>query len=124
MHQFKMVLKLFAHACLLHIVACLFFCLQSASKLVPLGTTMVAAGPVVICDGCPMIPVRSPCGAIDGRQIARVTDSKASEAMVATPCGNLDQGSSVDVEAKNIVLPAGVPSRSHGEKDSCGTKKA
>ena len=26
----------------------------------------------------------------------------------------------VDVEAKNIVLPAGVPSRSHGEKDSCG----
>ena len=85
---------------------------------------MVAAGPVVICDGCPMIPVRSPCGAIDGRQIARVTDSKASEAMVATPCGNLDQGSSVDVEAKNIVLPAGVPSRSHGEKDSCGTKKA
>ena len=30
----------------------------------------------------------------------------------------------VDVEAKNIVLPAGVPSRSQGEKDSCGTKKA
>lgn len=42
---------------------------------VGLKESMVASGPPVFTQGCPMISIRSPCGAVDGRQVQLVSDA-------------------------------------------------
>ena len=41
----------------------------------PFGATAVAARPPLLTNGCPMIPMEVPCGAVDGRHISVVAPS-------------------------------------------------